>query len=95
LLIIFRRSHNNLRITRILKCLSDFKLEDLQIKWLEFLIQEVFVEKKLLDLASSLTRFWIHTIKDNGKRIEIIGYVEQLLKQDRSLIALDEDSANE
>jgi hypothetical protein len=51
-----RRTHNYLRISRILQCLGDFDLEKYQIEWLKFLKDEIFVHKKLFELADSFTR---------------------------------------
>jgi hypothetical protein len=45
---------------------------DLHISWLEFLQEEIFVEKLLKPLDISFTKFWIHTIKDDDKRNKMI-----------------------
>lgn len=47
-------------------------MEKYQIGWLEFLIDEILVEKKLIRLAESLTKFWIHTVRDDTKRERLI-----------------------
>ena len=74
-----RRKHNFLRITRILKCLGDVNLENYQIAWLKYLAEEIFVHRKLLPLATSLTQYWIHTIKDDAVRNATIDELERII----------------
>lgn len=76
---LIRRSHNYLRISRILKCLGDFDMEAYQLSWLRFLLDEIFVEKKLIELADSFTRYWIHTVKDDVKRDSLKQEVKNLI----------------
>ena len=71
--------HNNLRIARILQCLGDFELNDYQYEFIKFLSDEVFKEKKLISCDDSLTRYWVHTIKDENKRNDAISYIETLI----------------
>merc|ERR1712127_479802 len=71
--------HNNLRITRILKCLGDMHLELFQIGWIKFLIEEVFVTKELTTLDTSLVNFWVHTVKDDSTRNDLINKVEVII----------------
>jgi hypothetical protein len=70
-----------LRITRILKCLGEFEFHLQQKGFLQFLIDEIFIEKKLERLADSMTRFWIHSLKNDDVREELIEKIELLLKQ--------------
>ena len=58
---IYQDTHNRNVITRILKFLGDFKLEDYQLSWLEFLYIEIFENCELKDLWNSYAEFWIHT----------------------------------
>jgi len=74
-------AHNYLRITRILKCLGDFEMESYQIKFLEFILMEIFHEKTLTKLRESFCAFWIYTIKDDAKRGDMIDKVESALKE--------------
>jgi hypothetical protein len=74
-----KRSHNYLRITRILKCLGEFKLDAYQMEFIRFLAHEIFVKEELDRLAPSFKRFWIHTIKDDQKRQRMIEYVKNLI----------------
>ena len=70
---------NNLRISRILQCLGDFELDEHQYNLLKFLANEVFNTRELISCADSLTRYWVHTIKDEVAREQMISYVESLI----------------
>lgn len=74
------RPHNNLRITRILKCLGEFKMDIYQFGFLKFLIYETFETFKLYSLASSLLRFWIPVINNNEKKAEVIEYAKKFFE---------------
>ncbi len=63
----------------MLQCLGDFELEDLQFAIVKFLSEEVFREKILISCDDSLTRFWVHTIKDENKRNTAISYIYSLI----------------
>jgi hypothetical protein len=58
-------SHNFLRITRILKCLGEFGLENYQKHFLLHFIEEIWVNKQLQSCANSCSNFWVGTIKNN------------------------------
>ncbi|ESN93875.1 hypothetical protein HELRODRAFT_180528 [Helobdella robusta] len=51
--------HNFLRITRILKCLTIFKLDGYCSMWLKFLLYEVYVTEELNACRNSFERFWL------------------------------------
>jgi hypothetical protein len=68
-----------LRIARILQCLGDFELNEYQYAFIKFLSEEVFREKELISCDDSLTRFWVHTIKDDTERNKAIKYIEDLI----------------
>ena len=51
-----------------------------QIGFLNFLIYEIFETMELNSLAMSLTKFWIHTIKDDVKRNEMIQRTKELIE---------------
>ena len=73
-----KRMHNFLRISRILQCLGDMELEKYQVEFIKFLIQEIFVTKKLSDLDRSMCDFWVHTVKSDETRDELITKIEIL-----------------
>ncbi len=71
-----------MRITRILQCLADFELENLQIGWIEFLIEEIFLNQKLNGLEKSMTDYWVHTVRADEKRESLIKAIEKILTND-------------
>ena len=68
-----------MRIARILQCLGDFELNEYQYAFIKLLSEEVFREKALISCDDSLTRFWVHTIKDDTERNKAIRYIEDLI----------------
>ena len=62
-----------------MKCFGEFEMDTFQIKFLEFLIYEIFDSMELNSLAFSLTKYWIHTVKNNDKRNEIIEKTKKLI----------------
>lgn len=76
-----KRSHNYLRITRILKCLGDFDMEEHQIAFLQFLLQEIFETQELKSLRKSYCSFWVHTIKNDRKRDLLLENVKKAITQ--------------
>lgn len=79
---LLQRSHNLLRITRILKCLGYFGLSAYQEAWIDFFILEIYGSAQLESLESSVTRFWVHTIRDDRRREATIERLEELIKKD-------------
>lgn len=77
--------HNNLRITRILSCLSDFELYSHQMKFLEFLSKEIFETFELAPLGDSFLRFWINTIQDDEAREALKSTIMNYLNKDKFL----------
>lgn len=67
-----------MRITRILKCLAEFELEPYQLALIKYLIQEICVVKELEELVEPLYKYWVHTIKDDRERKDVISYLEDL-----------------
>ena len=61
--------------------MGDFELEKYQIEWLKFLIQEIFVERKLAKLDTSLANYWIHTIKNDEDRNGLITELESIINE--------------
>ena len=75
------RNVHNLQITRILKCLGEFRLDLFQIGFINFMLEEVFETKLLEVLGDSLTRYWIHTVKDDYKRKKLIERAKYLITE--------------
>ncbi|KAG7088309.1 hypothetical protein E1B28_012319 [Marasmius oreades] len=65
-----RSSHNNLRISRILKCLSEFGLEHFNAGFLLHVLNEQS-EHRMLDagaIRNSMDRWWANCIRDDAER---------------------------
>lgn len=62
--------HNNLRISRILKCMSEFGLERFNAGFLLFVLAEQSEHQKLLSrmLQSSMDKWWANCIRDDEER---------------------------
>jgi len=73
-------SHNFLRITRILKCLGEFGLENYQKHFLLHFIEEIWVNKELQSCANSCSNFWIGTVKNDKVRAEIEAKIPKVVK---------------
>ncbi|KAL1743171.1 opioid growth factor receptor conserved region-domain-containing protein [Schizophyllum fasciatum] len=65
-----RHSHNNLRISRILKCLSEFGLERLNAGFLLHVLAEQSEEGELNTsmLQSSMDRWWANCVRSAAER---------------------------
>merc|ERR1712203_1335136 len=73
--------HNNLRITRIIKCLGELGLSHYQAPLCEHLFKEIFVSKKFgVRCTRSLVDYWIPVIKDDAarERLETDAQVEMI-----------------
>jgi hypothetical protein len=55
-------------------------MDDYQFKFLEFLINEIFENMELHSLATSFTKYWIHTIKNDEKRNFLINKTKKLIE---------------
>ena len=60
--------HNYLRITRILKCLGEFGLENYQAPFCEFVLYEIFDNGQLTNTLKSCLSYWGKVIKDFDTR---------------------------
>lgn len=65
-------SHNYLRITRILKCLGEFGLESWKKYFIDYMIEEVWVNRLLPNCASSLRYYWVETLRNDEERYVFI-----------------------
>jgi hypothetical protein len=65
---LLNHSHNNLRITRILKCLGEMGLENLKLGVLSGFRREIFETGALGDLAASYVNYWSGTIYNDEIR---------------------------
>ena len=66
-----RSSHNYLRITRILKCLGEFGLEDLKAPFIKFMLREAITTGRLRNILNSCMCYWVEVLKDEEERKEM------------------------
>ncbi|XP_053309555.1 opioid growth factor receptor [Spea bombifrons] len=65
-------SHNNLRITRILKCLGELGFERFQAPLVKFFLAETLCNKELSHVKSSVLDYFMFTVKDKKQRRELV-----------------------
>eukprot|EP00667_Euglena_gracilis_P020532 EG_transcript_22257 len=65
---LLRHSHNNLRITRILKCLGEVGLEHFKRPFVQFMLHEALVTQELAELRGSAARYWVGTLRNDAER---------------------------
>ncbi|CAF4161035.1 unnamed protein product, partial [Adineta steineri] len=73
-------SHNYLRITRILKCLGEFKYEYLKFPFLAAILRESITENKLSNCLRSCKDYWIETLRSPDERRAIRQYARELVE---------------
>ncbi|RDB17997.1 Opioid growth factor receptor-like protein 1 [Hypsizygus marmoreus] len=75
-----RSSHNNLRISRILKCLSELGLEHLNVGFLLHVLSEQSESNELNSsgIRSSMDRWWANCIRDEHTRDWVRGVIEKV-----------------
>ena len=72
-----RSMHNYLRITRILKCLGEMDYQHMQAPFVKFCIGEAFDKGTLSGIRRSLSDYWVHVVKDEQAREELIDEMDQ------------------
>ncbi|XP_054838006.1 opioid growth factor receptor [Eublepharis macularius] len=70
-------SHNNLRITRILKCLGEMGLERYQVQLVKFFLTETLVNQMLPRVKRSALDYFVFTVRDKRKRRELVYFAWQ------------------
>ncbi|CAF1589502.1 unnamed protein product, partial [Adineta steineri] len=73
-------SHNYLRITRILKCLGEFKYEYLKFPFLTAILRESITENTLSNCLRSCKDYWIETLRSPDERRAIRQYARELVE---------------
>uniref|UniRef100_A0A8C8B008 Opioid growth factor receptor n=1 Tax=Otus sunia TaxID=257818 RepID=A0A8C8B008_9STRI len=81
-----RFSHNNLRITRILKCLGEMGYEDYQVHLVKFFLTETLVKETLPNVRRSALDYFLFTIRSKRKRRELVHYAWQHFKPRGSFV---------
>jgi hypothetical protein len=74
-----RSGHNYLRITRVLKCLGEFGFEHLKRPWIEFMINEIFVEGSLSNCKDSCKDYWVPVMRDDEERARLIAQIHEFM----------------
>lgn len=72
-----RNMHNNLRITRILKCLGELGFERYQAPLVHFFLEETLVKKNLSSVKRSVLDYFLFAVRNKHKRRELISYAFQ------------------
>lgn len=72
------RSHNYLRITRIIKCLQELGLEKFVGPMLTTFLEDAFVNKSLRDAADSIVNYWIPVVRDDVLREALLARAKEL-----------------
>ena len=76
-----RSSHNNLRITRILKCLGEFRFEHYKAPLIRHFLYEAIIEKTLSNTLSSCLNYWIEVVRCDEVRESLQQYAKQLVDE--------------
>ncbi|XP_069809951.1 opioid growth factor receptor-like protein 1 [Dendropsophus ebraccatus] len=67
-------THNNLRITRILKCLGEMGYERLQAPLVQFFLEETLCHNNLPRVKRSVLDYFMFTVRDKQKRRDLVHY---------------------
>ncbi|XP_028970032.2 opioid growth factor receptor-like protein 1 isoform X2 [Esox lucius] len=72
-----RNSHNNLRITRILKCLGTLGFPHYQAPLVKFFLEQTLVMGRLDSVKESALNYFIFAVLDKQERRELVKYAYQ------------------
>ncbi|XP_043837276.1 opioid growth factor receptor isoform X2 [Dromiciops gliroides] len=67
-------SHNNLRITRILKCLGEMGYEHYQVPLIHFFLEEILVNHYLPSVKQSALDYFMFTVRNKKERRKLVYY---------------------
>ncbi|XP_074144894.1 opioid growth factor receptor isoform X2 [Sminthopsis crassicaudata] len=67
-------SHNNLRITRILKCLGEMGYEHYQVPLIHFFLEEILVNHCLPSVKQSALDYFMFTVRNKKERRKLVYY---------------------
>ncbi|KAM3922352.1 uncharacterized protein RB166_011553 [Leptodactylus fuscus] len=67
-------SHNNLRITRILKCLGEMGYEHFQAPLVKFFLEETLLKDKLANVKRSVLDYFMFAVKDKHERRKLVHF---------------------
>ncbi|KAJ0023252.1 hypothetical protein NQD34_003151 [Periophthalmus magnuspinnatus] len=69
-----RNTHNNLRITRILKCLGTLGFTHYQAPLVRFFLEETLVNGELQRVKDSVLNYFLFTVRDKKQRRNLLEY---------------------
>ncbi|NP_001068572.2 opioid growth factor receptor 2 [Danio rerio] len=81
-----RNTHNNLRITRILKCLGTLGLEHYQAPLVKFFLHETLFQGQLKNVKQSVLDYFMFAVLDKSKRRELIRYAYLYFKPRKDFV---------
>ena len=79
------RSHNYLRITRILKWLGEMDLEHLKLGFLVFFAREAILLKTIPNAAQSLENYWLGTLRQDAELASAVKFVRKRMSFEDAL----------
>ncbi|KAL4225056.1 Opioid growth factor receptor-like protein 1 [Mactra antiquata] len=87
--------HNQMRITRIIRCLGEVGYEKLQTKWLSFIMKEAMVSKKLYKLGGNCMEYFIDAIKEDTDREKVCEKYFRYVTRDYSVSDEENDDTSQ
>lgn len=76
-------SHNNLRITRILKCLGELGFEHYQAPLVKFFLEETLCNGRLQNVKRSALDYFMFTVKNKNQRRKLVHFAWKNYNQDK------------
>ncbi|XP_056405242.1 opioid growth factor receptor-like protein 1 isoform X2 [Hyla sarda] len=74
-------SHNNLRITRILKCLGEMGYDHFQAPLVKFFLEETLVQNRLPNVKRSVLDYFMFAVKNKYERRKLVHFAWENYKQ--------------
>ncbi|XP_026104598.1 opioid growth factor receptor-like [Carassius auratus] len=81
-----RHTHNNLRITRILKCLGTLGLEHYQAPLVKFFLYETLVKGQLQNVKQSALDYFMFAVLDKSDRRELVKFAFDNFKPRKNFV---------
>ncbi|CAI9572825.1 unnamed protein product [Staurois parvus] len=79
-------SHNNLRITRILKCLGELGFEHYQAPLVRFFLEETLCNSRLQNVKRSALDYFMFTVKNKVERQKLVHFAWEHYPQQEKFI---------
>ncbi|KAK7119515.1 hypothetical protein R3I94_021373 [Phoxinus phoxinus] len=81
-----RNSHNNLRITRILKCLGTLGLQHYQAPLVKFFLHETLEEEQLQRMKQSVLDYFMFAVLNKSERRELVRFAFKHFKPQEQFV---------